>query len=278
MKRTVLSVLALSGALVLGACGSDTSPTAAPASASKPAASPSASAAPAGPEVGDEVPLADIAKASAAAVEEKGTAHLTMSASGSGETEADLDLSGSSPTMSMTISEQGETIEMVYVDKVMYMGGDSFAEMTGGKRWIKIDPEGDDMMSQMVGPLLGQIESSMGNPAEQLEAYADATATVKAIEDGVTTYEVTLTKKQLAAVLKKQPEALPGVTEQALKDIPAEGITYTMSLDADSLPVTLAMDLAGESVELTYSDWGKDVAIEAPKASEVGTFELPDLG
>lgn len=275
MKRTVLIVAALSSALVLGACGSATSPTAAPAKSS---AAASAEAAPTDAKVGDTVPLKDIAAKSSKAVEEKGTAHLTTTTKDAGATEADVDFTGSSPTMKMTMTEQGDTVDMVYVDKVMYMGGDSFTEMTGGKRWIKIDPKGEDMMSKAMGPLLSQMESSMGNPAEQLEAYGDAQAKVTKVEGGVTTYEITLSKAQLAAAVKKQTEALPGITEKALEKIPAEGLTYTMSIDADALPVTFSMDLAGEQLEMSYSKWGQKVDIEAPAASEVGTFQMPDLG
>lgn len=274
MKRTVLTVVALSGALFLGACGTET----APAGGATSSAGTSAEAAPTGAKVGDTVPLKDIAAKSSKAVEEKGTAHLTTTTKAAGATEADVDFTGSSPKMSMTMTQEGETVEMVYVDKVMYMGGDSFTEMTGGKRWIKIDPKGEDMMSKAMGPLLSQMESSMGNPAEQLEAYGDARAKVTKVDGGVTTYEITLSKKQLAAALEKQTEALPGISEKALEQIPAEGLTYTMSIDENALPVTFSMDIAGEQLEMTYSKWGEPVDIKAPAASEVGTFEMPDLG
>lgn len=272
MKRTVLSVVALSGALVLGACGSDAAPTGAKASTS---ASPSAAAEASGAKVGDVVALSDLAEKSSAAVKEKGTAHMTMTAPGAGEIEADVDFSGASPKMSMSVAQEGESVDMVYVDKVMYMGGESFTELTGGKKWIKIDPDGDDMMSKMMGPLLGQMESSMGNPAEQLKAYGDADAKVTAVKDGITTYEVTLTKAQLSKAMKSQEEALPGLSEEALKQIPDEGMTYSMSVDETYLPTTLEMELSGQAIDMEYSKWGEPVDITAPKASDVGTFEIP---
>ncbi len=111
-------------------------------------------------------------------------------------------------------------MQIVYLDKVMYMGGDSFAEVTGGKKWIKIDPEGEDLMSKSMGPMLGQMESAIGNPADALKAYEGAKATVTKVEDGAVTYSVKLTKEQLAAGVKAQAAGIPGVTEEALKQLP----------------------------------------------------------
>ncbi|MBM6400143.1 hypothetical protein [Phycicoccus sonneratiae] len=270
MKRSILSALALSGALVLGACGSATNDTAGGSKAAATSEAPAAASA----KVGDTVDLAELATKSSAAVKEKGTAHMTMQAATSGTIEADADYSGDSPKMAMTVSESGDTFQMVYLDKVMYMGGDSFAEMTGGKKWIKIDPQGDDMMSKMMGPMLDQMESTVANPAEQLKGVEGATATVTKVADGVTTYQVKLSKEQLAAMVKKQAAGLPGLTEEALKKVP-DGVTYDMSVDAEGLPVTVAMDMGGEKMTITYSKWGEPVEVKAPAASEVGTFQMP---
>ncbi len=266
MTRTILSALALSGALVLGACGSTTAGSGASAGAAAPAAS---------AKVGDTVDLVELATRSSAAVKDKGTAHMTMDLGSEGSMEADVDYGDTGPRMAMTMTTSGETLEMVYVDTVMYMGGASMAEMAGGRSWIKIDPAGDDMMSKMMGPVLTQMESVMGNPAEQLAAYEGARATVKTVEGGVTTYTVTLTKEQLTAAMSAQKEALPGLGAEALKRIPATGVTYDLSLDADDLPVAMSMDASGQALTMTYSTWGEPVDIAAPAASDVGTFEPP---
>ena len=269
MKRTILSALALSGALALGACGSTTAGTGASTGTS--AEAPAAASA----KVGDTVDLAELAARSSAAVKDKGTAHMTMDMGTEGTMEADVDYGGEGPRMAMTMTTSGETLQMVYVDKVMYMGGASMAEMTGGKTWIKIDPAGDDMMSKMMGPVLTQMESAMGNPAEQLTVYKGAEATVKSVEGGVRTYTVTLTKEQLTAAMSAQKEALPGLDEEGLKQIPEKGVTYDLSLDADDLPVAMSMDVSGQALTMTYSKWGEPVDVAAPAASDVGTFELP---
>lgn len=272
MKRTIVSALALSGALVLGACGSATNDTAAGTKAAATSEAPAAATA----KVGDTVDLAELATKSTDAVKAKGTAHMSMKTAGqgAGTIEADADYSGTSPKMTMTVSESGEDFQMVYIDKVMYMGGDSFTELTGGKKWIKIDPKGDDAMSQMMGPMLSQMETTVANPAEQLKQFAGAKAKVTKVENGVTTYQITLTKAQLSEMVKKQTAGLPGVTEEALKQMP-NGVTYDMSVDAEGLPTTVAMDMGGEKISITYSKWGEPVSVKAPAASEVGTFEMP---
>ncbi|MBT9256369.1 hypothetical protein KMZ32_17660 [Phycicoccus sp. MAQZ13P-2] len=274
MKRTVLSVLALSGALVLGACGSSTNETSTGSGSSSSSAAAQETKAPTA-RVGDTVDLKTIAEQSSAAVKAKGTAHMTMKTTGqgAGTIEADADYSGDSPKMVMTVDEAGESFQMVYLDKVMYMGADSFKEMTGGKKWLKIDPSGDDPMSQMMGPMLDQMESTVANPTEQLKDVEGAEAKVSKVENGLTTYQVTLTKEQLSAMVKKQ-SGLPGLTEEALKQVP-DGVTYDMTLDAEGLPVTVDMDMGGEKMSITYSKWGEPVTVEAPPASEVGTFEMP---
>lgn len=273
MKRTVLSVLALSGALVLGACGSSTNET---SSGSGSAASSSAAQETQAPtaKVGDTVELKTLAEQSAAAVQAKKTAHMSMTTGSEGTIEADLDYSGSSPKMAMDMSESGESFKVVYIDKVMYMGGDTFKEMAGGKPWIKIDPSADDAMSKMMGPMLSQMESAMANPTEQLKDVEGVTGTVTKVENGVTTYEVKLSKEQLAEMVKKQAASMPGVTEEALKQMP-DGVSYEMSFDAEGLPQTVTTDLAGQKLVMKYSKWGEPVTVEAPPASEVGSFEMP---
>lgn len=277
MARTVLSVLALSGALVLGACGTQSAGTGAGTAATAASASAAGSSSKAGSsaKVGDLVPLKELATRCAAAVKAKGTAHLTTKAGASGEMEADVDFRGSAPKMSMTTTEGGETVRMVYLDKVIYLGGDSMASMSGGKPWVKISAGGDDLMSQLMGPLLTQMQSSTGNPAEQLKAYGDVDATVKAASGGVTTYTVRLTRAQLEKAVQTQTQGMPGLSAGAVKQLPVGRVSYDLALDANNLPLSLTMDLGTSSVDVTYSKWGDPVRVTAPPASEVGTFRMP---
>ncbi len=85
MKRTILTALALSGALALGACGSTDADTGTTAGTSQEA--PAAASA----KVGDTVDLAELATKSSAAVKEKGTAFVSMELGTDGVMEGGVD-------------------------------------------------------------------------------------------------------------------------------------------------------------------------------------------
>ncbi|MGG5260682.1 hypothetical protein [Phycicoccus avicenniae] len=276
MKRTIVSALALSGALVLGACGSATNDTGTGSKAAATSEAPAAATA----KVGDTVDLAELGAKSQAATQAKRTSHMTMDMGSQGKAEADVDYSDGATKMSMSMDAEGEKLQIVYADKVMYLGGDSFAELAGGKKWIKIDPKGKDMMSQMMGPMIGQMESSMSNPAGELANLKGTKATVTKVENGVTTYEVKLTAEQMKEMVKKQASGIPGVSEDALKQMlesnaMPDGLTYELSIDAEGLPTKVVAGLKGQAVTMEYSKWGEPVDIKVPAASEVGTFEMP---
>ncbi|MBM6404812.1 hypothetical protein JQN72_11210 [Phycicoccus sp. CSK15P-2] len=270
MKRTIHSVVALCGAMALAACGSTVADTGAE---STPSQAPAAT----GVQVGDTVDLAELAESTAAAVEAQGTSHVTVAAGGDGSSEIDVDYSSGSPAMSMTMTaEADEPVRMLLVDGVMYMTGDSVGEMTGGRSWIKIDPDGEDMMSRMMAPVLEQMASTV-DPAHQFIVFEGTEAEVIAVDADTVTYSVVLTEEQLDEALDTQAESIPGLTKEGLAQMP-DGMSYEMTLDAEGLPLSMGMDIAGEAVTVTYSDWGKKVDIAAPPASEVGTFQMPDLG
>lgn len=274
MKRTIITALALSGALALGACGSTDADTGTKAGTSQEA--PAAASA----KVGDTVDLAELGAKSSAAVKAKRTSHMTMDLGSEGTAEADVDYSGASPKMAMSMTTSGEKLQIVYIDKVMYMGGESFAEMSGGKKWIKIDPNGKDMMSQMMGPMLGQMESSVSNPAGELANLKGVKATVSKVDASGTTYAVKLTPEQIKEMVKNQAAGIPGVSEDSLKKMiesnqMPDGLTYDLTIDAEGLPSTIVTGMKGATVKMTYSKWGEPVDVKAPAASEVGTFELP---
>lgn len=266
MKRTTLSAAVLAGALALGACGSATTNGAATNKAEQTVTT---------AKVGDEVALADLTTASMEAVKAKRTAHMTMAMGSQGTVESDIDYGadGKTPSMAMTMTAEGQSFQMVYVDKVMYMGGEMFAQMAGGKKWIKISADGTDQMSKMMGPMLSQMESSMSNPVQSLAGVQGLKAKVTKVEGDSTTYAVTLTKAQLTELAKKQ-SGLPGADEQSLSSVPAT-VTYDMTLGKDGLPQKMDMKLGAESMTMTYSKWGQPVKIAAPPASEVGTFSMP---
>ncbi len=269
MKRSIAAIAA-AAALALSGCGSATDTTTGTSKSASQTTSQTPT--PTTAAAGETVDFQSIAAESAAAVKAKKTAHMTMSMGKEGTLQADVDYAGTSPRMKMTLQAEGDTMQMIYIDQVMYMGGPMFAQMTGGKKWIKIDPKGTDPMSKSMGPMLGQIESSLANPIESIAALKDVKATVKSSDGSATTYTITLTKAQIEAMAKAQ--GAPGVSGDALSGLPAS-MAYDYTIDADKLPQKMSMTLSGESMDMTFTKWGEPVDVSAPAASEVGTFTMP---
>lgn len=268
MNRSILAVGALAGALALGACGTATAPqagTAAASSAAPAAAQPSAA-------VGDVMALKDLAERSSAAIRAKRTVQVAQTVGDAATSTGQIDYAESGPRLAMTTNASGRQVDVVYTDGVMYLGGDSLSTLSGGKKWVKLDPDGTDLMSKMMAPVLTQMESSMSNPADQLKVFADVDATVSAVEDGATTYTIKLTQEQLAASVKAATKGLPGGLSDAAVARLADGLTYTMTVDAGYLPSEMVVDVPNGPVTVTYSKWGEPVTITAPAADEVGTF------
>jgi hypothetical protein len=269
MKRS-LAAVAAAAALALTGCGSGTdtaTSTTASQTSTTTTASPTETA-----TSGESVDFAAVAAESAAAVKAKKSAHMTMSMGSEGTIDADVDYASTPQSMKMSMKLSDQTMELVYVDRIMYMGGDMFAQLSNGKKWIKIDPKGTDPMSKQMGPMLSQIETSMANPVEALAALKDVKATVKSSDSSSTTYTVTLTKAQLTEMAKKQ--GAPGVSSGDLGSLPAE-ITYDYTIGAYKLPQKMSMTLGGQAMDMVFSKWGESVSISAPPASEVGTFAMP---
>ena len=270
MNRRTIGALTLSGALALGACGSATTaePGAGPdatSSTSAPAEAEGASA-----KVGDVVDLKELSVLSAAAVEAKGTAHLTQETAGEGALEGQVDYSQPSPRLAMSIEDADGPFRMILVDATLYLGGPDAADADPEKPWLKLDPTANDEFSAMFAPLVAEMESAMANPAEALAADVVREGTVTAVDVDSTTYQVVLTKAQLEQTLKAATKGLPGITETSVATLP-ETLTYTFSLTRDHLPLVVVVDLPDGAVTTTYSKWGEPVDIEAPPAELVDT-------
>lgn len=267
MKITAVAAAVLAATLGLAACGSADSGT---DTGAKTGSSSSSATKDAGTKVGDTVDFADVMAKSAMAVKDKKTGHMSMDMASLGAMEADVDYGRGSPAMSMTMEISGQKMQILLVDKAFYMGGDMFSAMTGGKKWIKADPEGSDPLSQQLAPLFDQMDSMVANPAQQFADMKGVKATVSKTDSSSTTYDVRLTKDELSKLALQ----LPGVGADAAKNLP-DGIEYTITLDKDQLPTVVETQVQGQSVKVTMSKWGEPVKITAPPAGQVGTLELP---
>jgi hypothetical protein len=266
MKAMTVAAAVLAAALGLAACGSadNGSETGAKTSSNASSAAQDTSA-----KVGGTVDFADVMTKSAQAVKDKKTGHLSMDMAGLGAVEADVDYGSSSPAMSMTMELSGQKMQLLFVDKTFYMGGDVFSAMTGGKKWIKADPNGSDPLSKQLAPMFEQMDSMAANPAEQFAAMKGVKATVVRSDPSSTTYDVSLSKDEISKL-----QQLPGLGADAAKSLP-DGIEYSITLDKDQLPTLVETQVQGQSVKVTMSKWGEAVSVKAPPASEVGTFSMP---
>ncbi len=268
--RRGVAAAALAPLLVAGlaACGDDDS-------GSQATESTSAAAVLTGLQEGDEVDPGDFVDTVSDGVKASTTAHMTIKAGlgslGEMSGEGDLDYTADPPELAMTMDlpMPGDAkAEMRYVDGVFYM---SLGDLSGGKFW-KLDPSDSDGPLGDMGSMLDQVDP-MGT-LEKLEPAID-TVTYAGDEDvdgqSLDHYELTVDPADLAKTMD-----LPDEAKAQLPD----DITYDIWLDDEDRLAKLHLDLpvagAESSVDVTASDWGKDVTIEAPPADEV--TEMPDLG
>lgn len=214
--------------------------------------------------------LKKLSERTAAAVLAKGTAHVTQQAAEEGSMEAQVDYSPSSPRIAMSMEDAEDTFQVVLVDGVAYLGGPDSGDADPAKPWMKIDPEADDEFSESFAPVIDMMESAMVSPAEAFAQGGAAEATVTAVDGDVVTYEVVLTKEQLTQALKSATKGLPGIPDPSAATLP-DGLSYTLSLTRDHLPVTMVATLPDSTVTTTYSKWGEPVDVKAPPADLVET-------
>ncbi|ALG13578.1 hypothetical protein [Kibdelosporangium phytohabitans] len=184
---------------------------------------------------------------------------------------------GASPSMKMTMDMGSAKMEMVLVDKVLYMkmpsgvGGTSAA-----KPWVKITPGGSDPLSKQMGPMLDKIDDSfdIDKQLDQIKSAGTIDKQEKTTLDGeeVTHYEITIDTAKMAenATDQTTKESAQQLSKAGVKSFPME-----WWINSDNLPVKITSKItaAGQSVDInaTYKDWGKPVEIKAPPASQVAS-------
>ena len=155
-------------------------------------------------------------------------------------------VAGSTRNVKTAIVSGSGTIEVLIVDGVTYLKDP--APKAGAKPWLKLDPNGKDFMSALLGGVIGLI----GDPTRLLTAGSDkATVTKIGVEGGLTHYQIT------------------GIDKDQSADV---------WVDAQDRPAKLTATAPGKpgeapaSIEIVYSDWGAaDITVTAPPADQVGT-------
>ncbi|MGH3438698.1 MAG: hypothetical protein ACRDRN_19790 [Sciscionella sp.] len=169
----------------------------------------------------------------------------------------------------------GMGTEMITLNDITYMKG---LPTSNGKPWIKIDPNGTDPLSKMLGPML-RSSQQFSDPTKLL-TLAKQAGTINKISDdqidgeAATHYSITIdTQKMLAQ--------MPGSDMKKLAQAGASALPKTYPMDvwinSDKLPVrfTMAEPLPGSTkttMRTDFTDWGRPVTIAAPPANQVGTL------
>jgi hypothetical protein len=157
-----------------------------------------------------------------------------------------------------------QAMEMILVDKAMYMKSPSFGT---GDKWLKIDLSDPNSLFGMIGKATDPevMFKAMESP-EKLELIGSEDV------DGVETnhYRITMDPTQYLAAME-----FPA----AMADMLPKELVTDMWVDADNLPrrfsQTVEVKAPGggapstSTTEGTYADFGTDVEVEAPPASEV---------
>jgi hypothetical protein len=256
VKLTSLSPLALAAVLALTGCGGGSSTATAPATGASAAAPTTAAVA----AITDGKVLAQrlndgLTKAGS------GKAVMTMSgmssaaASGAMEGTTEFVVKGDHMDTKATMSIMGKTVEVRSIGGIMYMKGLMPAAAIGGKSWVKIDPNGTDAFSKQMAPTLKQS----GDLRAQIDMYAGAQVAVVDTTNGVTHYKLT--------GLTGAP-ATTGTAGAAPQSV-------DIWMDSQDRPTKMTVTTPEGSVQVTYSDFGAPITVEAPPAAEVGTFSMP---
>lgn len=265
----------LAGVLALGAtaCGGSSSGGSASGGTSTSAAAEGGAASSA--KVGDEISAKDLGARVQKAMQEAGTAKFSGENQGSTLT-GEIDVKKTA--YSMKGAQEGEAMEAILVDGVMYIGGAGMSELTGGKKFAKIDPNGTDPMSKLMAPMLDQVKE-LADPSAGLTAIEGLTSKVTAVDGEQVTYTTTLTGEQVWKLAQKGLEGQTPSTSPNAETIKGMAATLVQVLDAKDRPVKVEVTTKTGDKEqkqtFTYRDWGAPVSITAPDPADVGVFNLP---
>ncbi|MCW2793697.1 MAG: hypothetical protein JWO76_2795 [Nocardioides sp.] len=250
----------------LAACGGDDGTAADPASSASTSSSSSSSPSDAptseAPEAGSDVDPAELTAKFATAFENTTTAHAEVTSElmgGALNGKGDLDYTGDSPAASMVMTGDafnGEEAETRLVDGIMYMKLGSFTD----NKFAKID------LSDPNNPL-GTLGDTV-DPKAALDkigaAMTKATYVGEEDVDGQAMQHYTASV-DMAKVLEGMGQ--DGATSGT--QIP-KSMEYDVWFDGEGRLAKMVVDMAKlGTTTTTLTDFGTDVSIEAPPASEI---------
>lgn len=279
-RRLGAATLLTSLALTTAACGGDSGSEGSTGSDTSESGETSTDEDPAGSS-GDleELEAAEFYPAVMEALQEAGTFAFTLTSTTEGSDAGGMEMDGV-----MRYDDQGvdlrasgtaqgtQELEMVVLDKVLYMSG--MGMDLGDKKWFKVDMSDPNSLFGMLGK--STDPQLMFKAMEEPKSF-ELLGTEEV--DGVETnhYEIVMDTSAYAEAME--------IPAQMATSLP-EDIAVEMWVDADDLPRQFRQELelpaAGgaepstTTTEGTYSDYGTDVTIEAPPASEVSD-QMPGM-
>ena len=279
-RRLGAATLLTSLALTTAACGGDSGSEGSTGSDTSESGETSTDEDPAGSS-GDleELEAAEFYPAVMSALQEAGTFAFTLTSTTEGSDAGGMEMDGV-----MRYDDQGvdlrasgtaqgtQELEMVVLDKVLYMSG--MGMDLGDKKWFKVDMSDPNSLFGMLGK--STDPQLMFKAMEEPKSF-ELLGTEEV--DGVETnhYEIVMDTSAYAEAME--------IPAQMATSLP-EDIAVEMWVDADDLPRQFRQELelpaAGgaepstTTTEGTYSDYGTDVTIEAPPASEVSD-QMPGM-
>lgn len=224
---------------------------------------------------GDTVPLADLQEDVDAAMKDAGTGSMKAKA-GEEQIDGDFDLSDPEAT-SLSGKSGGQDLDVRLVDDVHYLKAPSPEMTQKGKTWIKASPDSKDPASKQLGASL-EAMTTLKDPVAAIDGAEDVEAEVTTAEEDEVTYEIKLSKEQMAAAMEAQAKESGDEQAAAMAGQGAQATTVTLVVDGDQRPVKSTTSSGEQELTVTYSGWGDDVSIEAPAKDSVGTVEMPEQG
>jgi hypothetical protein len=262
MRRTALPAAVLALGVLLGACD------------------------------GDSVSFADarsLADGATAAVQGKTARFTTDVTAGTMRSKSggQARFAGTGTALAMTTDFLGEPLELRLVDKTVFakVPESSREEVTEGKPWVKVSPDGTDPFSQVLGGSLDQL-AKQNDPVRALEQVRRAgtlTGSERGELDGVPAehYRLDIDLEKLAGDLPA------GLSAEAVGELRGKVAKFPMELWLDDAhqPLQVMLDLAPvlaasgvpdsakARISTRYTDWGTQVDVQAPAPDQIG--EIP---
>lgn len=214
-------------------------------------------------EQSSDLTKANFASKVSQAQTEAETAHLEAKLDAAGQQmsmSGDMDMGQKNVAfdLALTGGAMGGDARFILVDRVIYL---KMPGLSQGGKYVKIDAgKGNDPVAQMFNQMLGQLD-----PSKTFEAFD---AITKLQEKGTQEVDGVETTRYAVTVDTQKALKAQGMAGQVPQGQLPKTIDYDVWVDADNLVRKLNMDVQGNAVDMTLSQWGEPVDISAPPAGQ----------